>query len=97
MPINSFNDIDNMITAYKSSRQPTTRSHSDLASGYWGSNSQCPDVEGTYNRSSSSSSPASSPTTPKSPSYLSRACRIIGVRDIFDENGFFNSSQQLMK
>lgn len=95
MPIKTFNDIDNMITAYNSSIQPKIKSHSDLASGYWG-NSQTPDVESSYNPSSSSSS-ASSPTSPKSPSYLSRVCRIIGVRDIFDENGFFNSSQQLMK
>jgi len=92
MPIKSFNDIDNMISAYKSSRQPTIKSHSDLASGYWGSNSQTPNIEGSYERSSSFP-----PTSPKSSSNLSRACRIIGVKDIFDENGFFNSSQQLMK
>lgn len=90
MPIKSFADIDNMIAAYKRSNAPQVKNHSTLASGYWitSTSSQEP-FEGSYSRTSSSSS-----------SYgtsMSRSTRVIGAADMVDENGYFNSSRQLLK
>lgn len=82
MPINSFADIENMISAYKQSK--TSQSHSTLAC-------QGSFIEGTYNRSSYSSSGS------KYPSNMSRSTRIIGVKDMYDENGYYNSSRQILK
>lgn len=95
MPIKSFADIDNMIAAYKRSKTPQVKNHSTLASGYWNSSSsQGSYIEGTYSRSSSS---YSSESSSRSPSYLSRNTRVIGIADLLDENGYFNSSRQLLK
>jgi len=93
MPIKSFADIDNMIAGYKSSRNQQPKSHSTLASGYWSTSfsSQRSPVEGSYSRSSSISSESTSP------SYMSRSTRVIGAGDMLDENGYFNSSRQLLK
>jgi hypothetical protein len=92
MPIKSFADIDNMIAGYKSSRNQQPKSHSTLASGYWSSpSSPSSPLEGTYCRSSSTSSESTSP------SYMSRSTRVIGAGDMLDENGYFNSSRQLLK
>ena len=93
MPIKSFADIDNMIAGYKSSRNQQPKNHSSLASGYWVSLFSSPSspLEGTYSRSSSTSSES------KSPSYMSRSTRVIGAGDMLDENGYFNSSRQLIK
>lgn len=94
MPIKSFADIDNMLAAYKRSKNQKPKNHSTLASGYWISSSYQPSyVEGTYSRSSSSSSSSSSGST----SSMSRTTRIIGVGDMLDEHGFYNSSRQLIK
>lgn len=91
MPIKSFADINKMIDTYKhSNTQP--KSHSTLASGYWSSSSsQGSFGEGSYYRSSSSSSSS------ESTSYMSRSTRVIGAGDMLDENGYFNSSRQLLK
>jgi hypothetical protein len=89
MPIKSFADIDNMIAGYKSSRNQQPKSHSTLASGYWfSSSSQRSPVEGSYSRSSSESTFSS---------HMSRSTRVIGAGDMLDENGYFNSSRQLLK
>jgi hypothetical protein len=93
MPIKSFADIDNMIAAYKRSNTPQVRNHSTPASGYWTTSSQGSLNEGTYSRSSSSSS---SPVSPSAP-CMSRSTRVIGAADMLDENGYFNSSRQLLK
>jgi hypothetical protein len=92
MPINSINDIDNMIAAYKRSEAAanTPRSYSDPATGYWQTNSS------SYYRSISDSSSSSSPAE-SSPSFLSRVMRVFSPRDIVDEHGNFNSSRQLIK
>jgi hypothetical protein len=90
MPIKSFADINNMISSYKNSRNPQSKNHSSLASGYWSSpTSPSSPLEGTYYRSSSTSS--------DSVSNMSRSTRVIGARDMLDENGYFNSSRQLLK
>lgn len=81
MPIKSFADIEHMISAYKSSKN----SQSTSSSGVF------PFFEGTYSRSSSSSSGSTSS------SYMSRSRRVIGAGDMLDENGYFNSSRQLIK
>ncbi len=92
MPIKSFANIDNMIANYNSSKTSQPKSHSSLASGYWfSSSSQRSPVEGTYSRSSSTSSESISP------SYMSRSTRVIGAGDMLDEHGYFNSSRQLIK
>jgi hypothetical protein len=94
MPIKSMKDVDNMIAAYKESQQSRPKSHSDRATGYW-VDTQAPINEGYYSRSISSSSSPSSPTT--SPSFLSRVVRVFGIGDMLDENGYYNSSRQVMK
>lgn len=93
MPIKSFADIHNMIAGYKSSKNQQPKSHSSLASGYWftSSSSSSSPLEGTYSRLSSTSSESTSP------SYMSRSTRVIGAGDMLDENGYFNSSRQLLK
>ena len=93
MPITSFADIDNMVAAYKRSKSSQAKNHSTLASGYWSSSSQRSPCEGTYSRSSSTSSDSQS----HSPSYMSRSTRVFGAGDMLDENGYFNSSRQLIK
>ena len=59
------------------------------------SNSQSKSVycnvsEGTYNYNMSSSVPSNNHS-------MSRNIRIIGVRDVLDGNGYYNSSRQLVK
>ena len=50
--------------------------------------------EGTYDFWSA----PSSPTSPSShSSNMSRNVRVIGVRDVLDGNGYFNSSRQVIK
>ncbi len=89
MPIKSFADIDNMLDAYKRSKNPQPKNHSTLASGYWVSSSpQVSSLEGSYSRSSYNTQSSSS-------SYVSR--RIFGVGDMLDEHGYFNSSRELIK
>jgi hypothetical protein len=91
MPIKSFADIDNMIAGYKNSRNSQPKSHSTLASGYWSSSSsQGSFSEGSYSRSSYNPQSSSS-------SNMSRSTRIIGVGDMLDEHGYYNSSRQLIK
>lgn len=91
MPINSINDIDNMIAAYKRSEAAanTPRSYSDPTTGYWQTSSS------SCHRSISESSSSSS--SESSPSFLSRVMRVFSPRDIVDEHGNFNSSRQLIK
>ena len=87
MPINSFNDIDRMIASYKQSKIQRTKNFSTPASGYWmNSNETVSNVYETHYRSSSNSN-----------SNMSRSTRTIGVGDVLDENGYFNSSRQLIK
>ena len=92
MPIKSFADIDNMLDAYKRSKNPQPKNHSTLASGYWVSSSpQDSFLEGSYSRSSYNTQSSSVS------SYVSRSTRIIGVADMLDEHGYYNSSRQLIK
>ena len=91
MPVTSFVDIDNMLDAYKRSKTNQPKNHSTLASGYWvSSSSKGSFLEGSYSRSSYNPQSSSS-------SYMSRITRIIGVGDMLDEHGYYNSSRQLIK
>lgn len=90
MPIKSFADIDNMLDAYKRSKTSQPKSHSTLAYGYWVSASQGSFSEGSYSQSLYNPQSSSS-------SNMSRSTRIIGVGDMLDEHGYYNSSRQLIK
>jgi len=61
-------------------------------------NSNTPQTHHTYGCWSPSFSQNSSSSTSSISSNMSRNTRrIIGVRDILDENGYFNSSRQILK
>jgi hypothetical protein len=81
MPIKSFSDIDRMLSAFNQPRKPKT--FRDSSASFYES--------GAFH-SSSSPSPSSSYS-----SDMSRSYKVMGSRDIFDENGYFNSSRQLIK
>ena len=85
MPIKSFSDIDRMLSAFNQPRKPKT--FRDSSASFYES--------GAFHSSSSPS--FSSPSSSSYSSDMSRSYKVMGSRDIFDENGYFNSSRQLIK
>lgn len=82
MPVKSFADIDRMIQNWKNSKNSNTQNKSVY----------CNASEGTYNYNDNMSS-----SVPSNNHSMSRNIRIIGVRDVLDGNGYYNSSRQLLK